>query len=1631
MSESGMTVEGTAQDAGQKPDIDAITRELRNCLQKSYTEWQEGWFSSVFMGSEQVLAVNGEETSEGVAEDEVVSGTVAPCEQTRTLKIAHFHENIRKTPIPQTPFKVEQREDGFFGGWKAVHTGTTDAQGIAEVPVTPGKEYRVVMAPDISRAEMDALYGTYDSFVEECCSLLERTWQQSGNAAWDQYLSMDSAAQYLAIYNSFNEGLVDGFAGILDDIRRIYQVIAGLLDYDFSDLPDDLAGHMETLKKTDDAYLKACLVANDEIFLFLVMYTVRQYFRLLTPTQVADVSGELIGQLLFDVVVGLLITGGVGLATKYGARVGSKAAARAVAKADSPQVDGLGSFLGDLAGTFQRTMDDIGTRHRPLQVSSANRLDTSSTNAGSDLKPQHHAYTQTLTDGDTVAGIQSGKQNNGAVSSQTDNHVPDRSEPPTNDQGQATRDNESTEKLEDPISTVTGEELLELTDARLPGPLPFEFKRVYRSASSDRCLDMGYGWRHSLNHSLVFGEDGIVWHDHEGKKTVLPLLEATPAGTNKEAGIMAWRAGDEYVACAGAKAPRYHFVREGSHGRLSRISDRYGNRLKVSYDLHGKLFRVTNTAGQALAFGWNEDRLVSVSFLKRVLTEEGDRWDKLRTERLYGYDDDADLTSAEDAEGGKEHYRYDNHMLVQRQLAGGYSFYLEWDQLAPAGRCIRQWGDSAQVDTRFEWDDENHSCTARYVDGSEEHWFYDGAAKLQEKIDPDGAKHLSEYDEKGRLVATTDPMGARTEYTYNRAGQLQQKVGPDGQPVLFTYQDGRIAEIHRNGQTWRFTYTDHGDLATETDPKGRVTRYHYNEQGLLKKVRLPDGRNHTWGWNDQGQLLEETTPTGAFHQYRYDEFGQLMARKDARGGITKYRYDGLGRVVEEMLPGKRSRRYEYNHYGKVTRFVDEKGRETRYEYGNNLHLLTRRINPDGSELRYHYDHHRFLLTAIENERGEEYRIDYYPNGLVREETAFDGHRTAYQYDLNGHLIEKAEYGTASDVVQTTAFERDEQGRLTKKVLPDGREVRYAYNPDGKLLAVDDGHWPLAFEYDQYGLLKAEHQGWASLHYRYDEFDRLSGMVLPDGQRVDYLRDATGLLSGIDLNGEELTRHRLSATGEEMERHQGDLVSAYEYDEEGRLTRHRVHQQSLRDIAAQRDYQYDPHGNLKSVNDSRKGLREYVYDPMDRLVGVHGDLHEQLIHDPAGNLLEQTSGTTSSNKANVRGNRLTMHGDSQYEYDDFGNLIEERRGKNHKLVTRYSYDCEHRLTSVTTPEGSTWHYEYDAFGRRIAKTNGLQRTEFLWQGDRLIAEESDDQYRSYLYEPDSFRPLALLEGQGPENAQVYYYHLDHLGTPQELTNKQGQLVWSVTYRAYGNVVKQQVAEIENPIRFQGQYHDPETGLHYNRHRYYNPNTGRFITPDPIGLAGGLNNYQYVPNPTGWVDPLGLVSELKNGPGSNAGQLALYDPAFAANQMRGYGISMYDENVYQFLSSLKEMTLGPPGGKAWLSPADQAFKATSKSQLALESGLAPSVVNAANGGGDIYATVVPMRGLDTSPPQPSDGGANIHFLEGAGHTAVRGEDFWILNQHITEVTVDGGGKMPKGSMIMKFVPGNGWALVRSFE
>ncbi|MCF4999000.1 hypothetical protein GIW69_25975, partial [Pseudomonas syringae] len=299
-----------------------------------------------------------------------------------------------------------------------------------------------------------------------------------------------------------------------------------------------------------------------------------------------------------------------------------------------------------------------------------------------------------------------------------------------------------------------------------------------------------------------------------------------------------------------------------------------------------------------------------------------------------------------------------------------------------------------------------------------------------------------------------------------------------------------------------------------------------------------------------------------------------------------------------------------------------------------------------------YDHAQLLLTEIENESGEKYLLDYTARGLIRQETGFDGRRTAYAYDLGGHLLEKTEYGDDGSL-WVTAYERDSAGRLLVKTLPDGIKVQYHYDRLGRLTSVDDGqNHPLAFEYDLQDRLITEHQGWGTLRYAYDACGQLKRMRLPDGSKLDYYHAKGGALTAIDLNGSPLTTHQFKF-GREQQRQQGLLLSEYAYDDQGRLKAHAVSQN--RQLRYRRDYAYNANGNLDHITDTRQGQRVYQYDALDRLIRVRHSRDQQpesFAHDPAGNLLMQNR----PGPANIYGNRLLMQGDRHYDYDAFGNLI---------------------------------------------------------------------------------------------------------------------------------------------------------------------------------------------------------------------------------------------------------------------------------------------------------------------------------------------------------------------------------------
>ena len=300
------------------------------------------------------------------------------------------------------------------------------------------------------------------------------------------------------------------------------------------------------------------------------------------------------------------------------------------------------------------------------------------------------------------------------------------------------------------------------------------------------------------------------------------------------------------------------------------------------------------------------------------------------------------------------------------------------------------------------------------------------------------------------------------------------------------------------------------------------------------------------------------------------------------------------------------------------------------------------------------------------------------------------------------------------------------------------------------------------------------------------------------------------------------------------------------------------------------FRYTGRGELESVHDALRGDIHYGYDPEGRLLQhlepQQNPLANRLQYDMADNLLDEPPVPVVSNRL-PHWQRLFFH------YDAWGNLVSRRSALNEQ---QYVYDANNRLLRASGhgPQGGfSAQYHYDALGRRTRKTVAYkgkrpQTTRFLWQGYRLLQEQRDNgTRRSWSYDPASpWTPLAAIEqADGGPQADIYWLHADLNSAPLEVTDADGHLRWSGQYDTFGRLKGQTIAgaalregaTYDQPLRYAGQYEDAESGLHYNLFRYYDPEVGRFTVQDPVGLEGGLNVYQYAPNPAGWIDPWGLA------------------------------------------------------------------------------------------------------------------------------------------------------------------------------
>nr|WP_051782025.1 MULTISPECIES: RHS repeat-associated core domain-containing protein [unclassified Streptomyces] len=298
-----------------------------------------------------------------------------------------------------------------------------------------------------------------------------------------------------------------------------------------------------------------------------------------------------------------------------------------------------------------------------------------------------------------------------------------------------------------------------------------------------------------------------------------------------------------------------------------------------------------------------------------------------------------------------------------------------------------------------------------------------------------------------------------------------------------------------------------------------------------------------------------------------------------------------------------------------------------------------------------------------------------------------------------------------------------------------------------------------------------------------------------------------------------------------------------------------------------------------------GERTYELDPVGRVTAVSAaDWTERYAYDAAGNQTDADwpeawpGGSDATGPRTYEGTRLTGAGRVRYEYDAMGRItLRQRTRISRKPDTwRYAWDAEDRLTAVTTPDGTLWRYSYDALGRRIAKrrlaADGVTVTEevtFVWDAmtlcEPMTTVPDEPRAVTLTWDHDGIQPLAqtvrLTDADGRESDSRFFGIVtDLIGTPTELVDEAGEVAWRTRNTLWGATTWNTDAHAYTPLRFPGQYFDPESGLHYNCFRYYDPETARYLSVDPLGLGPAPNASTYVPNPLLWSDALGLAPDV---------------------------------------------------------------------------------------------------------------------------------------------------------------------------
>ncbi|MFI5685742.1 RHS repeat-associated core domain-containing protein [Streptomyces sp. NPDC051636] len=624
-----------------------------------------------------------------------------------------------------------------------------------------------------------------------------------------------------------------------------------------------------------------------------------------------------------------------------------------------------------------------------------------------------------------------------------------------------------------------------------------------------------------------------------------------------------------------------------------------------------------------------------------------------------------------------------------------------------------------------------------------------------------------------------------------------------------------------------------------------------------------------------GLPLQVTDPMATIARYERDAFGRVVAATDATGATTRWHWTAEGRLLRRTAPDGTVETWTYDGEGNCLSHQNPVGAVTSFEY-TYFDLVAARTGPDGVRREFVHDTELRLVQVL-NPDGSAWSYEYDAVGRLVAEVDFDGRGRRYAYDGAGRLSSRT-----NALGQTVHYERNALGQMVRKDAA-GLITTFAYAPSGRLVAARGPDAFLSLELDERGLRRSETVNGRTLSCSYDELGRRTSRRTPGGATSTWRYDAAGRAVELTASEHAVVFHR-DESGRETGVRFGEAVTlAHTFDARGRLATQSV--LSDIDVVQRRAFSYRPDGALIGVHDQLNGSGSFELDGAGRVTAVRAqDWTETYAYDDEGNQTfadwpDVYAGHEATGQRTYAGTRILRAGGVRYEHDDAGRIVLRQKARlSRKPDTwRYVWDAEDRLVSLTTPDGSRWIYRYDPLGRRVAKQrvaadggDVLEETLFTWDGHTLCEQTTEQKPNSrsvvLTWDHQRGRPLVQRERlvdreASPSLVDERFFAIvtDLVGTPTELIGSRGDIAWRARATLWGTTTWNANATAYTPLRFPGQYFDAETGLHYNYFRTYDPETARYLAPDPLGLAAAPNPVTYVHNPHTWIDPLGLAPE----------------------------------------------------------------------------------------------------------------------------------------------------------------------------